>query len=110
MGTAFLTAKECPIHSVYKEILLKQERDNTELTRAFSGRLARGIRNRFLLEMRNVSVPNYPIQNALTQELRKEANKQDKDELMSLWAGQGAHLCRHKNVEHLIRDWSKNVL
>jgi len=105
MGTAFLTAKECPIHTKYREIiLLTQKKDNTELTRAFSGRLARGIRNRFLTEMKDVPVPDYPIQNALTRNLRQAAAQQNREEFMSLWAGQKAYLCQDKTASDLIQE------
>lgn len=107
MGTAFLTAKECPIHPKYREILLNQDQDNTALTRAFSGRLARSIRNRFLDEMEEWKdqIPDYPIQNALTQPLRQAAAQQNQPELMSLWAGQKAMLCQDKSVADLIEEW-----
>ena len=51
--------------------------DATRLTRAFSGRYARGIENRFMREMAAVQedVPAYPVQNRLTQAMRAAANQ-----------------------------------
>ncbi|WP_420420638.1 NAD(P)H-dependent flavin oxidoreductase [Simkania sp.] len=102
MGTAFLTTQECPIHPKYRQILLAQEEDNTRLTRAFSGRLARGVRNRFLDEMERINVPDYPIQNALTRPIRQAASAQARTEFMSLWAGERAFLCQQQSVASLI--------
>lgn len=104
MGTAFLTTEECPIHPKYREVLLEQEKDNTRLTRAFSGRLARGIRNRFLEEMEAIDVPDYPIQNALTRPLRQAASVQSRTEFMSLWAGESAFHCKQQSVTSLIHS------
>ena len=111
MGTAFLTAAECPIHAGYKDVLLNLDDDQTALTRAFSGRFARGIRNRFLEEMEpyETQIPDYPIQNALTSPLRKAASKQNRLEFMSLWAGQGGALCQKKKVKDLIEQWVKEI-
>ena len=61
----------------------------TRLTRAFSGRLARGLENRFMKQLENVEdqLPAYPVQNALTASIRADAAKTGDTELMSLWAG-----------------------
>src|SRR3970282_12141 len=50
MGTAFLTCDEAGIPEVYKEAILMAREHETRLTRAFSGRPARGIVNRFMKE------------------------------------------------------------
>src|SRR5437868_2662084 len=51
LGTAFLTCKEAGVAEAYKEAILSAREDQTRITRAFSGRPARGIANRFLTEM-----------------------------------------------------------
>jgi nitronate monooxygenase len=91
MGTAFLTTDESGIHPAYKARLLAAQGNPTRLTRAFSGRLARGIENRFMrqMEMMEAELPAYPVQNALTGTIRAEAAKRGDSELMSLWAGTG---------------------
>ncbi|CAA9430466.1 Enoyl-[acyl-carrier-protein] reductase [FMN] [uncultured Rubrobacteraceae bacterium] len=94
MGTAFLPCPESGIHPKYKEAVLAAESEETALTRAFSGKPARGIRNRFLSEMGGEEVPEYPVQNAYTRDIRAAAAKEDRVELMSLWAGQAARLGR----------------
>lgn len=88
MGTAFLVTDEAALHPAYKARLLSGA-GRTRLTRSFSGRYARGIENRFMLQMAAVEaqVPPYPVQNALTGSIRAAAAKQGEPELMSMWAG-----------------------
>jgi nitronate monooxygenase len=89
MGTAFLVTDESGIHAAYKQRLLTAGDHPTRLTRAFSGRYARGLDNRFMQLMAPVEsqVPAYPIQNALTGSIRAAAAKSGDTEWMSLWAG-----------------------
>ena len=51
MGTAFLTCEESGAHPVHKEAILHAKDEDTTLTRAFSGKWARGIQNKFTNEM-----------------------------------------------------------
>jgi nitronate monooxygenase len=96
IGTAYLLSDESGISSPWKKALVEAEPDATRLTRAFSGRHARGIENRFLREMaaHDAVIPPYPIQNALTQELRTAAAKSGNAEMLSLWAGQSHTFAR----------------
>lgn len=96
MGTAFLPCPESGAHPAYKEALLVATDEDTTVTRAFSGKPARGLRNRFTVEMAHHEwkLPDYPVQNAYTRDLRAAAAERDDTGLMSLWAGQGARLGR----------------
>lgn len=89
MGTAFLVCAESGIHPAYKQRLINAGATPTRLTRSFSGRYARGLENRFMMQMEGVEgqVPAYPIQNALTASIRSAAAASGDTELMSLWAG-----------------------
>ncbi|HAU1150841.1 TPA: nitronate monooxygenase [Legionella pneumophila] len=104
LGTAFLSCFETGISHQYKQTLLSLQQDNTVLTRAFSGKLARGIRNQFItcMDKRKINILDYPIQNALTQVMRQKARENDNIDFMSLWAGQSAHLCRPMSAGDLI--------
>lgn len=105
LGTAFLACPESGASRAYKEaILAPADDDPTTLTRAFSGRLARGLRNRFTEEMERGPVLPFPLQNALTQDLRREAAKAGKAELLALWAGQAVGLARARPAGDLVRD------
>jgi nitronate monooxygenase len=104
IGTAFLLAEESAISAPWRAALEGQDCDSTRLTRAFSGRYARGIENRFMRDMAGAEIPAYPVQNALTQELRAAAAKAGRADMLSLWAGQGVHALRPGRTADLIRD------
>ena len=48
-------------------------------------------------------VPAYPVQNALTAQIRAAAARAGDGELMSMWAGQGVALCRELPAAELVR-------
>jgi nitronate monooxygenase len=102
MGTAFLTCHESGIPPIYKQVLLTQKKDKTVLTRSFSGKLARGIHNKFTDDLNQSNILDYPIQNALTSIMRKAAISQNNSDFMSLWAGQSAQLCRDMDARQLV--------
>ena len=105
MGTAFLTCHEAGVPEAYKEAILKAREHETRVTRAFSGRPARGIVNRFMTEVeRSVeAILPFPFQNALTRPLRVAAAKQGRAEFLSLWAGQGVRMARRESAGALVK-------
>jgi nitronate monooxygenase len=107
MGTAFLLADEAITNAPWRKAIEHAPDDPTRLTRAFSGRHARGIENRFIREMRPYEdeVPAYPIQNRLTQPLRAAAEKASNPEWLSLWAGQAVRLARPGAAGEMVRRW-----
>lgn len=109
MGTAFLCCPESGAHPAWKQAILAAGDDPTRLTRAFSGRPARGLVNRFLREMAGQAVPAYPVQNALTAPLRQAAAAAGDADFLSLWAGQGVGLARALPAAALVatlaREW-----
>ncbi|MBY0122211.1 nitronate monooxygenase family protein [Bacillus sp. S/N-304-OC-R1] len=113
LGTAFLTCKESGTHHVYKNAILNSTEEQTTLTKAFSGKLARGIKNRFIGDMNNSEkqVLPFPVQNDLTGLIRKQAAQLNNPDYMSLWAGQGVRLAKETTVrelmERLIKDYGK---
>jgi len=111
MGTAFLCCTESGIHPLYKKLLLNLSQDETILTRAFSGKFARGIKNKFItrMQLHEHDILDYPIQNALTSAMRKEAQKQNNTDFMSMWAGQSAYLCKEISAAKLIEDFDTEV-
>ena len=99
LGTAFLTCDEAGIPEAHKQAILTAGEHETRLTRAFSGRPARGIVNRAMTEIDNAgseAILPFPLQNALTRPLRNAAAKQGRSEFLSLWAGQGVRLARRQ--------------
>jgi nitronate monooxygenase len=106
MGTAFLACDEAGIPEVYKAALTSASEDATKITRAFSGRPARGIVNTFMKDAEQdggAAILPYPLQNALTRPMRNEAAKAGDAERLSLWAGQGARLARRLPAAELVR-------
>ncbi|ARU60157.1 nitronate monooxygenase [Tumebacillus avium] len=106
LGTAFLTTAESGIHPDYQAALLSSTEESTALTSAFSGKPARGLQNRFLREMEphQQELPDYPIQNALTRDIRQAAAGQNNTDFMSLWAGQGTRLTRRQTAAELMAN------
>lgn len=86
MGTAFLRCPEAGTSPVHRSALTQGR--PTALTRAFTGRLARGIRNRFLDEHSAAAPPAYPQVHHLTAPLRAHGRKVGDSDLVNLWAGQ----------------------
>ncbi|MBJ8103878.1 MULTISPECIES: NAD(P)H-dependent flavin oxidoreductase [Bacillus cereus group] len=111
MGSAFLTSEESITHDAYKEAVLQSTDTSTTVTRAFSGKYARGIRNEFIErhEEKEEGLPMYPVQNVLTSKIRQEAAKQNKGEYMSLWAGQASSLARIEPAQHVVERVMKEV-
>ena len=107
MGTAFLTCEEAGIPEAYKQAILGARESDTRITRAFSGRSARGIVNRFMTEVERAggadAILPFPLQNSLTRPLRAAAAKAGRAEFLSLWAGQGVSLARREPAAALVR-------
>ena len=87
-GTAFLRCPESGAHPRYKAALTDRHYTATTLTRAFSGRLARGLANQFIRDHQDAPAA-YPEINNATRPLRAAAAADGDTERMSLWAGQG---------------------
>jgi nitronate monooxygenase len=104
MGTAFLTTEEAGVPDCYKEAILGAGEHQTRVTRAFSGRPARGIVNRFMEQVDRdpEAILPFPLQNALTRPLRTAAAKAGRAEFLSLWAGQGLRLARREPAAQLV--------
>jgi nitronate monooxygenase len=113
MGTAFLLCNESGAADAYKNAIQNSHEDQTRITRAFSGRPARGIQNRFMTEVEfnldDDAILPFPDQNALTRPLRTAAAKQGRAEFLSLWAGQGVRLARRQSAAGLIARLSKEI-
>jgi nitronate monooxygenase len=90
-GTAFLRSPESGAHRLHKAALADPRYTATTLTRAFSGRPARGLVNEFIVDHADAP-PAYPEINNATRPLRAAAAASGDTARMSLWAGQGYRL------------------
>lgn len=102
IGTAFLATEESGTTPEHREALFGAGARRTRLTRAFSGRLARGIPNRLTDEL---TTPGehapYPYQGYLLRPVIAAARQTGRTDVVSLWSGQGAPLLRHRRAAEL---------
>lgn len=105
VGTAFLATEESATTDAHRAAIRATAADETVLTRAMSGRLARGARNRVVraIEASGTIAP-FPMQNWLTGRFRTAANQQGLGELQGLWMGQVAPLIRHDTAAEVFAE------
>ncbi|MEO8703047.1 MAG: nitronate monooxygenase [Kofleriaceae bacterium] len=101
LGTAFLACEESNATQAHRELLFSERAEHTTLTRGFTGRLARGLANRWTREQTTALLP-YPIQSWLLGQLRPAAIAAGVTDLISLWSGQCAPNLRHHTVPSLM--------
>lgn len=99
LGTAFLLCPEAGTSEPHRRAL--KAGGPTELTRAFTGRRARGIVNRFLREHRGAPAA-YPEIHYATAPLRAAARKRGEPENLNLWAGQAHALAREEPAAEVV--------
>jgi nitronate monooxygenase len=104
LGTAFLPCPESGAPAAYKRALLAAKTDTTVITRAFSGRPARGLTNGFIgmVAGKEGAILPFRQQNDLTRPMRNAAGKQDTPDFISLWAGQGVTRSRTMPAADLV--------
>ncbi|MFJ5207284.1 MULTISPECIES: nitronate monooxygenase [Streptomyces] len=102
LGTAFLATHESGANAVHKQALTNPLFTRTELTRAFTGRPARSLVNRFLREHGPYAPAAYPEVHHLTAPLRKKAAASGDAQGMALWAGQGHRQARELPAGRLV--------
>lgn len=109
LGTAFLRCPESGAPAPYKAALADTRYDRTRLTRAFSGRPARGLVNGFL-ERHDAQAPAaYPEVHYATAPLRRAAAAAGDPEAMALWAGQGWRLAREEPAATVVKRLTDNL-
>jgi nitronate monooxygenase len=104
MGTAFLGCPEATVPPLYRARLRTAADDGTELTRVFTGRPARALRNRFVTEMGDAEPLDFPLQASLVSPLWRLPNEEARASLMPVWAGQAAPLARELPAGELIEQ------
>ncbi|GEK58967.1 nitronate monooxygenase [Marinococcus halophilus] len=105
MGTAFLTCRESGAPPAHQQAVLTSKETDTAITTIFSGKPARGITNKMMawMEALDHKWPPYPVQNMLTQPIRREAARQNESAFMSLWSGQGTRLSVQEPAAAMIK-------
>ncbi|HTO45955.1 MAG TPA: nitronate monooxygenase family protein [Burkholderiales bacterium] len=112
LGTAFIPCPESAATEVYRAALLGAAEDDTSLTDKFSGKPARGLRNRYMRETAQGDFPRlpFPAQNQLTAKLRTASAQAGSPELMALWAGQAVAMSRRLPAGELVRELEREAL
>jgi len=105
LGTAFLACEESGATVQHREVLFSARAEQTLLTRAYTGRLARGVPNRIveLMAPRAAELPPFPIQSWFVSKLRVADVAAGRSDFLSLYAGQSAPNLRHRSVAELMR-------
>jgi len=110
IGTAFLATNESNASDIHKSQLLYSESINTNLTKVYTGRLARVISTDFSknFNTNNITAP-YPIQSAFLSPLRKAAIEQNKLDLVAFYSGQPSTKLKYKSAEKLFESLKEEV-
>ena len=104
LGTAFVCCDESGAAPSYKKALLEERSRGTLLTKAFSGRYARGLINAFTHAMAEKTTLPFPLQNTLTAAMRQKAAANHDPEYQSLWAGTAYGKVRDTSARVLLQQ------
>lgn len=104
VGTAFLRTRQSAASARHRAAIATSRDDSTRLTRAMSGRLARGIPNRAMALLEAQEVLPFPAQNWLTGQFRTPAAAQGRSDLVSQWAGQSAALATRTDAADVFAE------
>ncbi len=115
IGTAFLSCPEASVHPLWKNALDNAENKGTRITQSLTGRPARGIVNRLIIDMENKNniIPDFPTVASVIKPLASMAASKGDDSFLSLWAGQSAPMNRNissKELLELLVEETSNTL
>jgi nitronate monooxygenase len=102
LGTAFLLSAESGSSPVHRAALQDSQFTETVVTRAFSGRYARGLRNRFIDEHEAEATFGYPEIHWLTSPLRQASVRAGDPQAVNVWAGTGYRQARSATVAEIM--------
>ena len=105
LGTAFLACEESGTTDAHRDLLFDKDAvADTTLTRTYTGRLARGVRNRLIeeLERPDKQIAPFPVQAFFVGPLKKASMETNQTDLTSLYAGQSAPNLTHRKVASLM--------
>ena len=104
LGTAFLLADEAGSSPVHRAALQDPQFTETVVTKAFSGRYARGLRNRFIDEHEAEAPLGYPEIHYLTSPLRAASVRAGDPHAVNVWAGTGFRSAKAAPVAEIMKD------
>jgi nitronate monooxygenase len=105
VGTAFLLCPESGASEVHRKAIENMDGDETTITRAFTGKPARAVRNGFIEwgERANPPLLPFPVQQKLTAPLRAAGARQASPDHIAGWSGQAGALGRRLPAQDLVR-------
>ncbi|WPO77808.1 nitronate monooxygenase [Flavobacterium sp. KACC 22761] len=106
IGTAFLATEESNALPIHREMLFSEASKYTTLSRAFTGRLGRGITSRIAKEImgKEAAVLPFPLQTTFMSHLRKAALEQQKLDMILFWGGQISPILKHRRAGELMHS------
>jgi nitronate monooxygenase len=106
IGTAFLATDESNALPIHREMLFSDASKYTTLSRAYTGRLGRGITSRIAKDLigKEENILPFPLQTTLISPLRKAALEQQKWDMILFWGGQIAPVLKHKKAKDLMHS------
>ncbi|MCW1963796.1 NAD(P)H-dependent flavin oxidoreductase [Chryseobacterium viscerum] len=108
VGNLLLASQESALQPFEKEKLKRVKEEEIVLTKSFSGRYARGVKNQFIETVENSEyILPYPYQNKLTNALRKAAKSLQNPEFVGIWVGQSIHQYSELSTEEILKNLIK---
>ena len=106
IGTAFLACEESGALPAHKEALFSDAAKYTMLTRAYTGRLGRGITTKLGLDLvgKENDLLRFPLQTTFMSFLRKAALEKQKHDMVLFWGGQIAPILKHRKADLLMKS------
>lgn len=106
IGTAFLACDESNALPIHREMLFSDAAKYTTLSRAYTGRLGRGLTSRLAKDIsgNEENVLPFPLQTTLISPLRKAALDQQKWDMILFWGGQIAPILKHTKAKELMNS------
>ncbi|WP_410877586.1 NAD(P)H-dependent flavin oxidoreductase [Myroides sp. DW712] len=109
-GSILMGSQESNLAEFEKEALRQAQESDLVLTKSFSGRYARGLRNTFTQQLDHSDyILPYPFQNKLTLELRKIAKQKENTAFLSLWTGQSRGPYSGASIKEILTHIIKEV-
>ncbi|WP_126967738.1 NAD(P)H-dependent flavin oxidoreductase [Xanthomonas arboricola] len=108
IGTGLLRTPEAALPSAWADALAQAEPEQTQPTRAFSGRLGRALATPYVRAAIAAEAPvpaPYPVQRALTAPMRQAGARDNRLDAMQAWAGQSAWMAPAQPAAQLLTQW-----
>ena len=106
IGTAFLACDESGALPIHKQMLFSDATKYTTLSRAFTGRLGRGITSRLATDLaqKEKQFLPFPLQSTFMSSLRTASLDREKWDMVLFWSGQIAPILTHRKASVLMRS------